>query len=42
MEASEATSIIFQSNKHIALRTGGSSSSSTAPSDGYIFLTSAF
>lgn len=42
MNASEATSIIFESNKHIALRTGGSASSTTAPSDGYIFLTSAF
>ena len=34
------TSIIFTSNKHIALRTGGSDSNSTAPSDGSIFLTS--
>ena len=38
--ADTKTSIIFTSNKHIALRTGGSDSDSTAPSDGHIFLTS--
>lgn len=34
------TSIIFTSNKNIALRTGGNDGNSTAPSDGSIFLTS--
>lgn len=39
-DASTRTSIIFSSNKNIALRTGGSDSNTTAPSDGSIFLTS--